>query len=445
VDTVALAPRWLAELFADGGEGFLREGGLGGTWEEALAHVPPGVLAVSPRGRGLAQLARLRDFWAAGDDLQPAIAASRALLRIRVDSVGRRHPDTYLELGALGALAMRAGKPEEGGVMLEEAWRGLLATEARDMRLSVVSSNVAQHLLRAGRLDEAEQALNDAYTIRKVHAPKTAALAAAQLAEVKTRRGQLKLALTLHREAYDLTRDQLGPAHPRTLRRAEALGMAYARLGRFDQVVEALRPVYASLVSKPMDARGARVAFELGLALSRTGVVEEGTRCVEASVRWTRAQQGEQGRPHPDLPNRLTEWAHLQARRGRRDETEGLLLEALEAEQRLFGDDAIEVAQRYLELGHLCARQGRLDEALGWLSPAASLHRTLLGDDDPITRGAVQAQLDVLVVKATRVLDLRDRALARELLTAGLEQAGPVLGFDHASVRKARKLLDPLT
>ena len=444
MDAVSMAPTWLAGLFPDGGQALLRDGGLGGSWSEALAHVPPQVLAVPPRAGGLGQLSRLRDFWAAGNDLQPALAASRALLRLRVDAVGRRHPDAYLELGALGALAMRAGKATEGGVMLEEAWKGLQATGVRDLRLAVVSANVAKHLLRAGRLEEAEEALNDAYTLRKVHAPASSALAAAQLAEIKTRRGQYRLALTLCREAYELTLEQLGPDHPRTLLRQEALGHGYARLGRYDQVVECLRPVYASLQRRPMDGRSARVAFELGLALSRTGIAEEGARCVEASVRWTRAQADAHGNPHPDLPNRLSEWAHQQAQRGRRSESEGMLLEALEAERRLFGDTSIEVAQRYLELGHLCARQGRLDEALGWLDPAASLHRSVLGDKDPITHGAMQAQLEVLVAKAARAIEVRDKAFARDLLDAGLEHSGVILGFDHPVVRQARKLREPL-
>ena len=76
-----MAPEWLAGLFADGGHGLLRDGGLGSTWSEALAHVPPKVLAVPPRAGGLAQLSRLRDFWAAGNDLPPALAASQALAR----------------------------------------------------------------------------------------------------------------------------------------------------------------------------------------------------------------------------------------------------------------------------------------------------------------------------------------------------------------------------
>ncbi len=444
MDSVALAPTWLAALFPDGGAALLRAGGLGATWQEALAHVPPKVLAVSKAGGGLAQLSRLRDFWAGANDLQPALAASRALLHLRVESVGRRHPDTWLELGALGALAMRAGKLDEGGVMLEEAWKGLLGHGVRDLRLAVVSSNVAQHLLRRGRLDDAERALRDAYELRKLKAPRTASLAAAQLAEILSRKGDEAKALSLYREAHELTRLQLGPDHPRTLARAEALGLAYARSDRFQQAVDCLRPVHAALSQHPFDARAARVAFELGLALSRTGVLEEGTRCVEASVRWARQQASADGRPHPDLPNRLTEWSHLQGQHGRAEEAEGLLHEALEAERRLYGDTSIEVARRYLELGHFCARKGRLDEALGWLDPAASLHRSVLGDEDPIARGAVQAQLEVLVARAVRAIEFHDKKLARDLLQAGMGQAAPVLGFDHASVRQARRLLEQL-
>lgn len=444
MDTVALAPTWLAALFPDGGQAFLDAGGLGASWPEALAHVPPQVLAVPPAAGGLGQLARLRDFWASHDDLQPALVASRALLRIRIETVGRRHPDTWLELGALGALAMRAGKLDEGGVMVEEAWRGMHAAGVEDLRLAIVSANVAQHFLRRGRVDEAQQALTDAYRLRKRHAPRTAALAAAQLAEIRDRAGDAAGALALYDEAWAISRDQLGVDHPRTLLRAEAAGLAQARAGHFDKAIERLRPVHAVLGRRPADARSARVAFELGLALSRSGVLEEGTRCVEASVRWTRDQAGHDGRPHPELPNRLTEWSHLQGQRGHAEEAEGLLLEALEAETLLHGDSSLEVARRYLELGQFCARKGRLDEALGWLDPAASLHRSLLGDGDPVARGAQAAQLEVLVARAVRAIESSDRRYARDLLEAGIAQGAPLLGYDHASVKQARRLLDRL-
>ena len=106
MDTVAAAPKLLARLFPDGGQRFLQDGGLGASWGEALAGVPPQLLKVPPQAAGLRQLSRLRDFWTQQNDLRPALAASRALLDIRARVVGQDHPDTYMELGALGALGL---------------------------------------------------------------------------------------------------------------------------------------------------------------------------------------------------------------------------------------------------------------------------------------------------------------------------------------------------
>jgi tetratricopeptide (TPR) repeat protein len=437
-----MAPRLLAALFADGGAKILADGALGSTWQEALAHVPTQVLQVPEQAAGLRQLSRLRDFWSSADDLRPALAASRALLELRHRVVGPDHPDTWMEVGALGALVERAGRPDEGGRLLEQAYEGLRRHKVDDLRLALVSANLGKHRIAGGDDAGGEACLREAFALQRRLAPKTAGLVGAQLAELYLRLGRGQEALPLLKEAYDLTKAAYGPEHPRTLARALSLGLGYASLERWEQAVVALRVAHAARQRQPMDEEGAAVAFELGVALSRSGQLEEGLRCVDAAVRWTRAEGSRAGESLPTLPSRLAELSRLQLLRGRVDEAHGLLLEALDVERRLSGDDAIEVAGRMLDLGRFAMHRGDLAEALGWIEPAASLHRSILGDAHEATKVAVEAQLELLVQQAQTAG--RDKALARELLSAGVTAAGPVLGYVHPKVRAARDRLDAL-
>jgi len=445
LDTVVGAPKLLASLFADGGRQFLHDGGLGSTWGEALAGVPPQLLKVPAQAAGLRQLSRLRDFWAGQNDLQPALAASRALMGIRARVVGEDHPDTYMELGALGALVQRAGKLEEGGELLERAYRGLRAHGVSDMRLAIVAANVGTHRVRGGDLTAGAEALRRAFELRQRLAPRSIDQVAAQLAEVWLRQERLDEAVPLLEQAWSVSKAERGVDHPRTRARARSYGLALARTQQWERAATMLGPLHEAREGQEMDADGASLAFALGIALSRSGRLEAGTRAVEACLRWTRAQEASLGQPHDELPDRLSEWANMHLHRGRTQEAEGLILEALDVEHRLWGDDSIEVARRYLELGRFYIGLGRKEEALGWIDPAASLHRTVLGDDDPATKVAVEAQLSLLLEQAKGAADRRDHLLAWQLLDAGLSQAGPVLGFAHVTVRRARELMDRVT
>ncbi len=444
MDTVAAAPKLLASLFPDGGRQFLRDADLGATWGEALASVPPQLLKVPEPAAGLRQLSRLRDFWAGQDDLQPALAASRALLHIRVQVVGAEHPDAYMEIGALGALVQRAGRVEEGGQLLEKAYAGLRDHGVSDMRLAIVAGNVGIHRVRMGELTGGAEALRRALELRQRLAPRTVDQVAAQLAEVLLMQDRVEEAVKLLEQAWRVSKSERGADHPRTVARARSYGLALARDQQWERAATVLGPIHDARSRQPMDDEGAALAFALGIALSRSGQLEAGTRAVEACLRWTREQERALGQPHDELPDRLSEWANLQLHRNRSQEAEGLILEAMDVERRLWGDDSIEVARRYLELARFYIKMGRKDEALGWVDPAASLHRSILGDQHKDTKVAVEAQLSLLLEQAKAASDHRDPMLAWQLLDAGLAQAGPVLGYNHATVRRARELHDRL-
>lgn len=432
-----VAAQRIASLFDDGGKAVLASTGMGPGWAGALRATAVDLSALPADASGLQVLTALRDALASAPDVGPALGLTRALLDLRTRTHGPDHPDTLVELGALGALEQRAGRIDEGALRLRRAYDGLAAQRIQDLRIAVVAASLAVHHARAGRFGEAEPLLAESYAIRARLAPDTTARVAAQLGEARLRLGRGREAAPLYEEAWRAFQREYGPDDPRTVTRARAYGALLNELGEHHQAVAPLREAVEHLAE---GEERALVQFELGVALDALGRREEGLRLVEDSVRWTRRAGG----PHPDLARRLTKLANLQIRRGRTTEAEGLLREALEADLVLHGDDSPEVAARYAALGEFCARAGRRAEALGWLDPAASLLRSALGDDDPRTRAVVAYWLGLVAQQADEARQRRDRALAAELVRRAWAVAVPVLGHGHRDVARLRAVAQAL-
>ncbi len=415
------------------GSSVLTEAGAG-AWSDLLQGAPPQVVGAT----GRALVARLRDWSAAVGRRAAAIALTRGLLGLLMDEQGHEHPDSLTELGALGALLWRAGRTEEGIKLLAGAYEALRSVAGgRDLRLAIVAGNYALAMVKSGEFGRAEHALHVALKIRRERAPTTTGVIAAQLGEVRVRLGKLELARDAMREAWERYSADLGRAHPRTMSRARVYGKLLLRLGLFDEAVSVLRDVVVG--AAPASEEAADAAFDLGLALDAVGQREEGLRCVEAAVRWTRTA-GEGDLPHPTLADRTTTYARILMRRGRSGEAEGLLLEALDADRRRSGDDSEAVAHRYVTLGTWYANHGRVHEALGWLDPGTSLLRTHLGDSDPHTKRAGSQLVTLLLREATTAADRRDPDLVRALLEQAWEVAVPILGFGDTRTLEIRKL-----
>ncbi len=428
------ASRFIAALLPDGGAEALREAGLGATWEAVLAQVPPAVLELpeGTRARGASLLVRCREHWARKGELRPAVAATRALYRLKVDRLGADHSDTLVELSTLGQLAHRAGRGE-AQIMLEDAWRGLRSgAGGRDIRLAIAAANLGAFYLATGDLVRAEDRYEQAWRIRR-QARKGVGPISGRLAEVRLRRGNIQGAVPLLFEAWQRERAANGPDDPRTMARSRLLTRVLLRLERYDSAATVLREQYNADRARGDVEATAGSGHDLGVALDAIGRREEGFRLVEDSVRQTRGLGG----PHPELPVRLTTLSRLVYGRGHREEAEGLVREALEAERVLYGDDSVEVALRYAALGRLCIRTERATEGIGWLEPAASLLAAHHGARDPLTVAVVEQLVDVLVTEAEAARSRRDRPYARELLGRAMVYAGSVLSYDHPLMVRA--------
>lgn len=431
VDLRAEAARRIAGLFGDGGHGVLAEGQLGASWDAALAKVPEQRFLLPSQSShpvGERLLSRVRDYWAASGALRKAVAATRGLLRVRTVRLGAGHPDSLVELGALGALADRAGRAEDAGRMLGQAWQGLReALGARDMRLAIVAGNLALHFMRVDQPERAEPLLEQAYRIRRDLAPHSTGVVAAQLADLYLRSERIDKAVPLLTEAHAQSRERFGPLHARTVPKARVLAAVLTQMTAYDKAEPVLRDLYDHAMAQGTAEQKAEACFDLGMALRRIDKKEEAYRVLESAIRFTK----QAGDPHVSLPERLTAWARITLERRRPDEAEGLFREALQAETRIHGEGSVEVAVRYAELGKFIGERGRVSEAMGWLDPAASLLKGKLGPEHPITLFAVENLVELLMLRAREVSKHGGKAEANELYSHASDWAA-LLDKKHA-------------
>lgn len=434
---------WAAEriawLFEDGGAAVRYEGGLGSTWALALASVPDSYVEnVGDTDDwdtiGEQVLQAVREYWAQNGDLRPAIAVTRGLVQRRADRFGESHPETLVELGALAALADRAGKLAEAAGMFRRAWEGLRGVD--DLRAAVVASNHALHMLRMRQVDRAEELLAHAHRLQKKHAPETTGLVAGQLGELLMRRGKSAEAAPLLQEAWDRYREQHGTGDPRTLARARLLATTLVSLERFAEALPVLRNIHQAAIDEKDDEKRVLLAFQLASALDAAGRLEEASRLVDDGIRWTRAH----GDPHPEFPARITLASQLASKRGRFHEAEGFLREALDVEARVHGEGSAEAGQRHSRLALFLLSQGRLEEARGHLEVAVTVLRSTLGIEAWQTRYAAEALIDTLIAEAKRAKDSGDAMFAVEILEHARMTAIPILGPKHKMTLEIEKL-----
>lgn len=434
------APAILAALFQDQGRALLAEGGKQ-SWEEALAPLPDALFAV-PGGKnpGLTVLTLARDLWNRSGDLRMATAATRGLMGIHVGANGTEDPDALVELGALGRLAQRAGRVDEGAELMEQAWHGLRSVVGgRDMRLAVVGGNLGLHYARTEQLEEAEHLLETAYRIRKRQAPETVGTVAGHLGEVRLRLGKVADALEVLRDSWLSTLDQHGENHPRTIQKTLMLAKALNQTQNYRESAPLWRDLHAVARKSGEPLQIARMGFNLGQALYRTHKKEEAIRLLDDALRLARSRW-EAGEDVADLPDWLSFRAQIEIDERRPAQAEGIYLEAIEIEKHLSGEDSAETARRYVTLGSLIGRMGRLDEGMGYLDGAASLLRSKLGNAHPWTRAATEATLELLAAKIDKVAPL-DRQTASALAQHGVHLGGSVLGYDHGAVRRVQSLV----
>lgn len=428
----ARAASLLAALFDDGGVDVLDAAGLVPDWAQVIAPIPEVLLKVDD---GAVLLGRLRDLFAQAQRLHVAIVFADALWQRNEQELGKDHTDTLVARGRLGALLDKGGHSVDAGLHMEAAWRGLRQREP-DLRTAVLAADIGRHFHANGDVVRAELALDQAYRIRRVVAPTRLGLVAAQLAEVKLEVGKEEEAAELLQESWEQLRAEKGEGDRVTLDRARTLGPLWLRLDQPARAAPVLRSLWGWVrLHGPLEEK-AQVSFDLGRSLDATGHKEEGLRLMEQGLGWTRTLLDEDGRPHPELPQRLATWARVNEERGHREDAEGHLLEAVEAERMLYGANSAEVGIRQVAVGDLVYRMGRLDEAIGWMDAGLSLLRGTVGDEHQLVVIVAERLIDFFLEKADQCIDVYgDAETGWEYIYQARGLCLDVLGPEHPSHR----------
>jgi len=430
----------IAALFRDGGQAVLSDAGMAASWDEVIRQMKL-TIPEAEQDRGDAVLTRLRDQCARRGMDRPSHAFTGALYAYRCASVGEEHPDALLELGALGALADRRGDTAKARMLLEQAWRGLKSNlKEADLRLATVGANLGLHYIRSADLSRADQALTQAYTIRKALAPTTVRRLSSQLADIRMKQGALDEAIELLKESLTLHIDQLGKDSQLSLRRARVLIRVLNQQRRFGETVYILDEFGGLLMSDLKEPQAAELRAHMAVAFYDTGRAEVALREIEHAVRITRTLVDEDGLPDAALAGRLITWARMLEDRGHRSQAEGLMKEALDVDIQVYGPDSAQVGLRYATLGELCRHYGRLEEALGWMEAGASILVEQLGKQDEQACMAVEHLVEGLLAYTEYARDeLKDNAMAHQLLDNARHWTVEVLGLQHSHMRVIRE------
>ncbi|MFK7928883.1 MAG: tetratricopeptide repeat protein [Myxococcota bacterium] len=424
-------------LWADGGEGVLRRAGLGAAWSDVVAPIPDELLQTGSAGAASAELVlgRLRDLYAKAGRSREALAFARAVYERTSTRLGASTTGALMAQAQLGVLLNKLERAEEAHPHLDAAWRGLNQhLHGPDSKLAAVAAALGRVLRHLGEPEAALARLEDALRMRRVLTPGKTGLLTAQVAELRIEMGMEEDAAPLLQEAWEsLCRDR-GEHHRLSVDRARALSSLWLRLDEHARAVPVFQSLWAWVKDNGEPHERAQVGFDLGRALDATARPEQGLRLMEEALKLTRTLPTDDGRPHPDLPQRLATWARLSEGRGRRQEAEGFLLEAIELERQLYGSDSAQVGIRQAALGDLAYRMGRLDDAIGWVDAGLDLVRSGLGDEHELSALVAERLIDLLLEKADHCFDvLKDPSLGWEYVFRGQAVCLDVLGPDHPS------------
>jgi len=424
----------LEGLWPDGGAAVLRGAGAATSWSQIVAPLPDELLKAggTPTMVGETLLGRLRDLYSKAGRAREALAFARAAH----DRVGKRlgegHPLARMAQMRLGAMLDELGRHEQATEHLQAAWRGLYKAFGTDPRSATAAQLLARNLRNVGDLPAAEARLRDALTIRRVTAPTKLGLLLAQVAEITRELSGDEAAAPSFQEAWEVLVRERGEHDRVTLGRARVLGPMWLRLGEHAAAARVLDSVWRWASAHAEPGERARVAFDYGRALDGSGEPERGVRLMDEGLRWTRAYRDERGLPHPDLAQRLATWARVNEHRGRRQEAEGYLLEAVEVERQLHGPQSAQVGIRQAAVGDLVYRMNRLDDAIGWMDAGLGLLRSDLGDENDLTALVAERLVDLLLEKADYCFEvLRDPDLGWEYIFQGRGITLDILGPEH--------------
>lgn len=348
----------------------------------------------------LAEFDRLAARWSAADIARRLVDSQllqRAVAAVERDFAGQPLLATEL-LDSLFEVYYSIGLyPEAEGVArrIVELHRQHL-TQA-DPRLVIAMSSLASSLNRQGKLEPADEVLQEAAGL------------AAGLDPASDARVKLALAAALNQDdsgdragavaTLQALRERLLPLRPADdpglTKATNNLAIALARLGRMDEA----RPLLEVLAEMRMEALGQEHPDTLStlanLAAVRAiqGEMQSALELQQSLLAINRRRLGDQ---HPITLGDLNNVGSTLFRLDRLDEALPLLEEALASRQRVLGSSHPQTLRSMNNLASLYIRMGRTESALALQRETVALRRGTLGLDHPDTLRAAQSLASLL-------------------------------------------------
>ncbi len=221
----------------------------------------------------------------------------------------------------------------------------------------------------------------------------------------------------------------MGPEVQATL--AGTIGRVYARLGHYDEAERLLgRALELRRRRGEEPALVARALIDLGQLHDDRRAYERAAGEIRTALDLLPAE-ARPGSPEAlDRATALYRLASVELGRGRVEEAERSLDDALAIRKEAFGDRSLAVAEVRHSRAQVWYRTGRLEEAERELVEVLDLRRALLGEDHP-------ASLTTLNDLASVKFDRGDTAGALALLDRTVALRAKVLGADHPYVATA--------
>ena len=317
-------------------------------------------------------------------------------LALRSEHLDSLHPDVAESLQHLGRVLRVRSRYEEA----ERAYLKALDLTRRSGRsvspqAAVILEELGFLMPYLSRNDDAARYYGEVLALRRaMHGDRhpSIALAMIPIAGTHRRRGDYAAAESVHREAVDRHRRDIGPTDPRT-------GTAYYHLGDI-------------ILTRGGDSSEAERLFREGIAIHRAS---EGPRSL--------------GPVHG-----ITSLAELLSARGQYAAAESLMLERLTLNRTVFGLRGPAIAGSLEALAHELARQRRYDEAIARQKEALDLWRDAVGPEHASVASGQQGLASMLIERGDYV---EAESILVEVIGIRTRLHGPttaLIGLAHSSI-----------
>ncbi|MCJ1449249.1 MAG: hypothetical protein MMC23_009769, partial [Stictis urceolatum] len=312
----------------------------------------------------------------------------RRALRLDIELLGERHPDTLNSMDNLASVLFRQGKYEEAEAMHRqtlESTKGILG-ERHPNTLSSMN-NLASVLDRQGKYEEAEamhrQTLESRKEILGERHPDTLT-SMDNLAWVLFRQGKYEEAEAMHRQTLESRKEILGERHPNTLSSMNNLASVLFRQGKYEEA-EAMHRQTLELTKEILGERHPNTLSSmnnLASVLDSQGKYEEAEAMHRQTLESTKEILGER---HPNTLISMNNLAAVLDSQGKYEEAEAMHRQTLESTKEILGERHPDTLSSMNNLASVLFRQGKYEEAEAMHRQTLELRKEILGERHPDT------------------------------------------------------------